>query len=43
MGEQIQPVRGMNDVLPEDIGAWHYFEHGTSELRVGALAVQELA
>ena len=32
MGEHIQPVRGMNDVLPEAIGAWHYFESGTREL-----------
>ena len=32
MGEQIQPVRGMNDVLPEAIGAWQHFESGTREL-----------
>ncbi|MBV8877323.1 MAG: histidine--tRNA ligase [Gammaproteobacteria bacterium] len=32
MGEQIQPVRGMNDVLPEAIGAWQYFERVTREL-----------
>ena len=32
MGEHIQPVRGMNDVLPEEIGAWQYFESGTREL-----------
>jgi len=32
VGEQIQPVRGMNDVLPEAIGAWQYFESGTQEL-----------
>jgi histidyl-tRNA synthetase len=32
VGEQIQPIRGMNDVLPEAIGAWQYFESGTREL-----------
>jgi histidyl-tRNA synthetase len=32
MGAQIQPIRGMNDVLPEAIGAWQYFENGTREL-----------
>ena len=32
MAEQIQPVRGMNDVLPEAIGAWQYFERVTHEL-----------
>ena len=32
MREQIQPVRGMNDLLPETIGAWQYFESGTREL-----------
>jgi histidyl-tRNA synthetase len=30
--EQIQPVRGMNDLLPEIIGAWQYFESRTREL-----------
>ena len=32
VGEQIQPVRGMNDVLPEAIAAWQHFESGTREL-----------
>ena len=32
MSEEIQPVRGMNDVLPEAIGAWQHFESGTREL-----------
>ena len=41
MGEQIQPVRGMNDVLPEDIAAWQYFERGTSEL-LAAYGYQEI-
>ena len=26
LAEQIQPVRGMNDVLPEQIGAWQHLE-----------------
>ncbi|HVN44531.1 MAG TPA: histidine--tRNA ligase [Steroidobacteraceae bacterium] len=41
MGEQIQPVRGMNDVLPEAIGAWQYFETVTREL-LGAYGYQEI-
>jgi histidyl-tRNA synthetase len=41
MGEQIQPVRGMNDVLPEAIGAWHYFESVTREL-LSAYGYQEI-
>ena len=32
MAEQIQPVRGMNDVLPAEIGAWQHFEACTREL-----------
>src|SRR5215472_3757158 len=32
VGEQIQPVRGMNDVLPEAISAWQHFESCTREL-----------
>jgi histidyl-tRNA synthetase len=32
VGAQIQPVRGMNDVLPEAISAWQHFESGTREL-----------
>ena len=32
MGAEIPPVRGMNDVLPEAIGAWQHFESGTREL-----------
>src|SRR5437879_4989527 len=30
--EQIQPVRGMNDVLPAQIGAWQHLEASASEL-----------
>ncbi len=32
MAGEIQPVRGMNDVLPAEIGAWLYFETCTREL-----------
>ncbi|HKD53535.1 MAG TPA: histidine--tRNA ligase, partial [Steroidobacteraceae bacterium] len=32
MGEQIQAVRGMNDVLPSEIGVWQHFERCTREL-----------
>ena len=32
MTEQIQAIRGMNDVLPADIGAWQYFEAATRDL-----------
>jgi histidyl-tRNA synthetase len=39
--EQIQPIKGMNDVLPEAIGAWQYFESGTREL-LTAYGYQEI-
>ena len=32
MSEQIQPIRGMNDVLPAEIGAWQHLERVTREL-----------
>jgi histidyl-tRNA synthetase len=32
VSEPIPPVRGMNDVLPGEIGAWQYFEACTREL-----------
>ncbi len=32
MAGQIQAIRGMNDVLPEQIGAWQHFESCTREL-----------
>ena len=32
MADQIQPVSGMNDVLPFEVGAWQHFEACTSEL-----------
>jgi histidyl-tRNA synthetase len=41
VGEHIQPVRGMNDVLPEAIGPWQYFEAVTHEL-LTAYGYQEI-
>jgi histidyl-tRNA synthetase len=38
---QIQAVRGMNDVLPEQIGAWQRFESCTREL-LGAYGYEEI-
>ena len=32
VGEQIQAIRGMNDVLPAEIGAWQHLESCTREL-----------
>ncbi len=32
MAEQIQPIRGMNDVLPGEIVAWQHLENCTREL-----------
>jgi histidyl-tRNA synthetase len=32
LAEQIQPVRGMNDVLPEQIGAWQHLEDSVRKL-----------
>ena len=51
MSKQIQPVRGMNDVLPADIGAWQHLEriargvfesYGYAELRVPIVEHTEL-
>jgi histidyl-tRNA synthetase len=41
VAEQIQPVRGMNDVLPEEVGAWQYFEAVTREL-LGSYGYEEI-
>ena len=41
MPDQIQPIKGMNDVLPEAIGAWQYFECCTREL-LTAYGYQEI-
>ena len=32
MSEQLQAIRGMNDVLPAEIGAWQHFEACTRDL-----------
>jgi histidyl-tRNA synthetase len=51
MGEQIQPIRGMNDLLPAEIGSWQYFEacvrellaaYGYAEIRVPLVEHTEL-
>ena len=51
MSQEIQPVRGMNDVLPAEIGAWQHFEavtralltgYGYEEIRVPLLERTEL-
>jgi len=41
VSEQIPPVRGMNDVLPGQIGAWQFFEDCTREL-LGAYGYEEI-
>jgi histidyl-tRNA synthetase len=35
LAEQIQPIRGMNDILPSEIGAWQYLERVVRELVTG--------
>ncbi|MFO7278000.1 MAG: histidine--tRNA ligase [Pseudomonadota bacterium] len=32
MTKQIQPIRGMNDVLPSEIGVWQYLESSAREI-----------
>ncbi len=41
MTEQIQPVRGMNDVLPAEIAAWHIIETAAREV-LGTYGYQEM-
>jgi histidyl-tRNA synthetase len=41
VAEQIAPVRGMNDVLPAEIGAWQYFEACAREV-LGAYGYEEI-
>ncbi|MEJ1961346.1 MAG: histidine--tRNA ligase [Gammaproteobacteria bacterium] len=41
MAETIQAVRGMNDVLPADIGTWQFLENTVREL-VSAYGFQEM-
>jgi len=39
--EEIQPIRGMNDVLPAEIGAWQHLEAVTREI-LGAYGYEEI-
>ncbi len=41
MPEQIQPIRGMNDILPAEIGAWQYLERCVREV-VTAYGYEEM-
>jgi histidyl-tRNA synthetase len=41
LAEQIQPIRGMNDILPTQIGAWQYLENSVREL-VTAYGYEEM-
>ena len=41
LSDQIQPVRGMNDVLPAEIGAWQTIETAAREV-LGAYGFQEI-
>src|ERR1700757_3748035 len=41
LAEQIQPIRGMNDILPGEIGAWQYLERIIRDL-VAAYGYEEM-
>lgn len=41
MADQIQPIRGMNDILPSEIGAWQYLERVVREV-VTAYGYEEM-
>jgi histidyl-tRNA synthetase len=41
VAEQIQAIRGMNDLLPADIGAWQYLEACTRDL-LGSYGYEEI-
>jgi histidyl-tRNA synthetase len=41
LAEQIQPIRGMNDILPSEIGAWQYLERTVREV-VTAYGYEEM-
>jgi histidyl-tRNA synthetase len=41
LAEQIQPIRGMNDILPAEIAAWQYLERTVREL-VTAYGYEEM-
>jgi histidyl-tRNA synthetase len=41
LAEQIQPIRGMNDILPTEIGAWQYLERSVRDV-VSAYGYEEM-
>jgi histidyl-tRNA synthetase len=41
LAEQIQPIRGMNDILPAEIGAWQHLERVVREI-VAAYGYEEM-
>jgi len=41
LAEQIQPIRGMNDILPSEVGAWQFLERTVREL-VTAYGYEEM-
>ena len=41
MGKQLQAIRGMNDILPEQTPAWQYLEHQVRSV-LGAYGYQEI-
>jgi histidyl-tRNA synthetase len=41
LAEQIQPIRGMNDILPSEIGAWQHLERTVREV-VTAYGYEEM-
>ena len=41
MADQIQPIRGMNDILPAEVGAWQHLERSVREV-VSAYGYEEM-
>ena len=41
MAEQIQPIRGMNDILPAEVGAWQHLERSVRDV-VAAYGYEEM-
>ena len=41
MAEQIQPIRGMNDILPAEVGAWQHLESSVRDV-VAAYGYEEM-
>jgi len=41
LAEQIQPIRGMNDILPSEVGAWQFLEQTVRDL-VTAYGYEEM-